>query len=73
MDVFVMLHAHEVDDSEEVKMVGVYSTEDAAKSAIERLRRQPGFCDTTDGFHVDRYCLDEDHWAEGFVSLPRET
>lgn len=65
--VFVVQHVVREDEpDQDVKLVGVYSTRAAARSAIARLRRQPGFRDVPDGFHVDEYELDADHWSEGF-------
>lgn len=70
MDVFVVQHVHETPEGEEsVKFIGVYSTEALARAAIERLTAQPGFCNTPDGFQVDRYPLDKDHWTDGFVTV----
>ncbi len=69
VDVFVLEHLHVLDDGEEnVKFIGVYSTRDAAQDAIARLRLQPGFCNTPDGFLIDLYQLDQDNWAEGYVT-----
>jgi hypothetical protein len=71
MDVFVVQHVHELEDeSEDVKLIGIYSSQDAARTAVERLRRLPGFCDTADGFQIDRYRIDEDHWVSGFIRVP---
>ena len=39
----------------------------AANAAIARLSFQLGFRDHPDGFTVDEYELDKDHWCEGFV------
>ena len=73
MDVFVVQHVHELDDeSHDVKLIGVYSSPEAASSAVERLSLLPGFCDTPDGFHIDRYGVDEDHWGSGFIRYPRD-
>ncbi len=76
--VFVLQHMHSVADDEEVKLVGVYSSRENAESAVARLRDLPGFRDHPqivdygseggDGFVIDEYTLDSDHWAEGFVS-----
>jgi hypothetical protein len=72
MEVFVVQHVHELEDeSEDVKLIGVYSSQVAAAAAVERLRRRPGFSDTPDGFHIERYSVDEDHWASGFIRVPR--
>jgi hypothetical protein len=65
---FVLHHAYEdAAGCEEVKLIGVYSSEAAAKAAIERLRKQPGFSDRAGDFHVDPYGVDQDHWPEGYV------
>ena len=68
-EVFVLQHVARPDsDDEDVKFIGVYSTENAAQEAVGRLTSQPGFSDYPDGFHIDRYELNHDHWTEGFVS-----
>ena len=71
--VFVVQHVRELGDGgEDVKFVGVYSSRARAAAAVERLSTQPGFRETPDGFHIDAYTIDADHWAEGFVSLVGE-
>lgn len=79
--VFVVQHRHTLPNGmEDQKMIGVYCTLEAATAAVGRLRELPGFSrdpnvvDTDvageeDGFYVDEYRLDEDHWTEGFVTL----
>lgn len=68
--VFVVQHSHVLANGEEdVKLIGVYSTRNAAQGAIDRLKQQPGFRDAPEGFSVDRYGLDEDSWAEGYVTV----
>ncbi|HEX9997704.1 MAG TPA: hypothetical protein VGB45_11215 [Abditibacterium sp.] len=68
---YVVQHVHIIEeDDEDVKMIGVYSTEILAQEAIERLRLLPGFCDAPDGFTIDHYDLDADNWTSGFVTLP---
>jgi hypothetical protein len=70
MDVFILWHVHEFEDgSEDVKLIGVYSTRERAEAAKQRLLNQPGFCDIPEGFHIDRYPLDKDHWTEGYVTV----
>lgn len=54
-----------VDDCE--LLIGVYSSEDAAKKAIERVKGQKGFSDFPEGFQICPYELDKDHWTEGFI------
>ena len=60
---------HERSDAEDVKVIGVYSSELEAMAAIERLANQPGFRDYPDGFSIDAYELNRDNWTEGFVDL----
>jgi len=66
--VFVLQHVHSREDGvEDVKFIGVYSSRENADAAAARLSRLPGFTDALDGFHVDEYRVDQDHWAEGYV------
>src|ERR1051325_8199517 len=69
MEVYVLHHVYKRDESEESKMLGVYSTRERAEEAIERLKVQPGFVDYPTGFEIDPYNLDEDEWEEGFVTV----
>lgn len=67
--VYVLHHEHQIDpDTEDVKLIGVYSTYENAQEAFRRLCAQPGFCDTQDGFSIDKYEIDKDHWVEGFFT-----
>lgn len=66
--VFVLQHVHTREDGvEDVKFIGVYSSREKAQAAVARLGRLPGFVDAPDGFHIDEYRVDQDHWAEGYV------
>ena len=68
MDVYIVQHVDDRgDDDEDVKLIGIYSTEEDARAAIARLVMQPGFRDVPNGFHVDRYTVGEDNWTEGFI------
>lgn len=58
------------EEYDDVKVIGVYSTEAAAKAAIDRARLRDGFRDEPDCFIADAYALDVDHWTKGFVSIP---
>ncbi len=67
--VFVVQHVRtQVDGTEDVKFIGVYSSELHAQGAIRRLREIAGFRNHRDGFVVDPYEVDKDHWTEGFVT-----
>jgi len=77
--VFLVQHVHLVHEArQEVKVVGVYSSSEAALAAVHRLRKHPGFSeypilidpsasDAREGFTIDEFRIDEDHWVEGFV------
>lgn len=68
--VFVLQHVARADeDDEDVKLIGTYSTRGSAEAAIARLREQPGFSAYPNGFCIDEYELDKDHWTEGFFSV----
>lgn len=70
MITYVAQHCHiKYDDEEDIKFIGVYSTREKAQAAIERLKTQPGFQDTPDGFCIDEYVVDQDHWTEGYVTV----
>lgn len=74
MEVYVLQHVHEAPSGEEdVKLIGVYSSEAAAQDAIERLKLKPGFRDQPDNFHVGRHDLDRDQWTDGFISWAEAT
>jgi len=60
---------HDLDGAEEVKLLGVYSCEDRARSGLERARTLPGFRDIPEGLLIDKYELDRDKWTEGFVTI----
>jgi hypothetical protein len=66
--VFVLQHVHSREDGvEDVKFIGVYSSREKADAAVARLSCLPGFSDVPDGFHIDEYRVDQDHWVEGYV------
>jgi hypothetical protein len=56
----------QVDDGDDVKLLGVYSSREAVDARIERARQSPGFRDHPDSFHVDAYVVDKDEWSSGF-------
>lgn len=69
MDVHLLWHAHDLDEEVEVKLLGVYSTEQNAEKARERAKSLPGFRDYPEQFHIDRCKVDKDHWEEGFITV----
>jgi hypothetical protein len=72
MKVYVLQHVHSFQDgTEDVKLIGVYSSRENAQGAISRLSQAPGFSDAPAGFHIDEYQVDKDQWVEGYSTLAK--
>ncbi len=70
--VFLLWHTHhdpDLDGSEDVKLVGVYSTIQLAEQAQLRAEKLPGFKDQISGFEIAEYELDKDQWTTGYSTL----
>ncbi len=71
--VYVLQHSYdygENDEFTETKFIGVYSSENSARQAIERLYKMQGFNEySKDCFYIDAYIIDEDNWTEGFITV----
>lgn len=65
--VYILFHSYELDDNEEIKILGVYSNEILANENIVKYLNLPGFKDYPDGFHIDKYEVDNNKWTEGFI------
>jgi hypothetical protein len=67
--VFVLQHVARQDQpDEDVKFIGVYSNRQLAIAATNALKNLPGFRDYPNGFHIDEYQVNQNHWTDGFVS-----
>jgi hypothetical protein len=65
--VFVVFHEYQMSNGcDSIKLIGIYSSRETGEAAILQTRIQPGFCNFPDGFSIDQYELDKDHWQEGF-------
>ena len=68
--VYIVHHVRKLsEEREDVKLIGVYSTELQAQRALSRLKSAAGFRDYPDGFTVSRYELNVDHWTDGFIPV----
>jgi hypothetical protein len=65
--VFLLWYVREVEGSEDELLIGVYSTQQEANAAIERLKSKPGFVDCPTGFQIHPHSLNRDGWSEGFT------
>jgi homoserine kinase type II len=65
--IYILTHVFDISDKQvDVKLIGVYSTEEDALSAQERAKQRPGFSVFPDAFNIEAYELDRDYWVEGF-------
>jgi hypothetical protein len=66
--VYLLQHvARENTEGEDVKVIGVYSSRKKGAAAINKAVKLPGFKQFPSGFYLDKFKLNEDGWAEGFV------
>lgn len=76
--VYLLNHIYMLDDDycEDVKLVGIYSSYEAAKAAVDRLKDKQGFCDypnirepgdvDAEGFEISETEIGRDGWIEGY-------
>jgi hypothetical protein len=64
--VFLVWHTNPKNNDE--KFIGVYSTRDNARKAIQPLKKQSGFRDSPRKFKISEQQLDRTWWTEGFVT-----
>jgi hypothetical protein len=70
MTLHLLQHIHHIDvDLDNIKLIGIYSSQEKAQGAVQRCSLMPGFKDTPEGFEIVEYELDEDRWDDGYVSL----
>ena len=67
MNVYIVQHVHTLGDAEDVKLIGVYKTKVKAQNAVNRAKKLKGFKSFSDGFTIDEYEVDKDHWNEGSI------
>lgn len=56
------------DNDDDSLLIGVYESETAAREAIKRLDKKPGFAEFPQGFQIHTRELGQDHWTEGFIN-----
>jgi hypothetical protein len=64
---YVLLHS--LPETGKVKVVGLYSSKALAEEAVDRAKALPGFLEEPDGFTIEQYEVDRDHWPRGFMRL----
>lgn len=69
MIVYLVWHTHpQLGTEDDEKLIGIYSSEEQAQSAVMRAKILPGFSDHPENFEISTYKVDKDHWTEGFVT-----
>ena len=67
--VWMLHHIYEVNDSEEVKFIGVFSSNEKANSVINELKELSGFKNyPLDCFQITVIKIDQYEWEEGFIT-----
>lgn len=66
--VFLLQHSYEVNEIEETKIIGIYSTKEKAEKIIDKYKELVGFKDHPNCFFIDEYKVDNNYWEEGFIS-----
>jgi len=66
--VYVVDHSYKLDGCEEVKHIGVFSSEKKAKKAVKRLKKQEGFKKHKKGFTIGPCLMDQIYWDGGFFT-----
>jgi hypothetical protein len=67
--IYLLMHEHELDGCDQLKILGVYSSRILAEKAQAYFVLQEGFCDYPDGFVIDEYRLNQNLWSEGFITV----
>ena len=67
--IYILHHSYTLDSHDETKLIGTYSSEEEAKSAIERLKDKPGFRDRIESFEISEYELNKDNWTGGYSTI----
>jgi len=66
LEVFLLWHTNP--ETEDDKLIGVYSSMERAAEARSRALIKPGFRSQPDGFCIGRREIDRDDWTEGFTT-----
>jgi len=69
--VYLLWHTHlddRLENGEDVKLIGVYSSKQKSKEAWIRALKLEGFRDQPEGFEISTHVLDSDNWTSGFIT-----
>ena len=70
---YKVIHRYKLNDRNEEKEIGIFSSESKASEAINMVKNKPGFVDYQDGFIIEKRIklfkptlLDYIYWSDGF-------
>ena len=70
---YKVIHKYKLDDRDEIKEIGVFSSKEKAFQAIDEVKDKPGFADRQDGFSMAKIfrlfkpaLADRIFWRDGF-------
>ncbi len=66
MKVFMLSHLRSDEDDSDLKICGIFSSEEQAHIAINEYITKPGFKDYPNGFDVGPFIINKLYWDEGF-------
>lgn len=67
--VFILQHSYKLNECEETKTIGIYSSREIAEKVVLKYKSLSGFKDHPDCFYIDEYKIDKNHWEEGFIAV----
>lgn len=69
-EVYILHHGRDLEDGhEDIKILGIFSSESKASELVKKYKKMPGFKDSPDGFSINKYIIDKSEWTEGFTTL----
>ncbi len=67
MSLSVFILFYQIDgDSESLKIIGIFDSEESASNAIDVVKNKSGFSDGCGEFIVDEYIVNKINWKDGF-------
>jgi hypothetical protein len=71
--VYLVHHTHVISrNNEDVKLIGVFSSEEKAQEIVKKYENISGFKESKKGFNIDKYQIDAECWTEGFCTIEAE-
>jgi len=70
--VYLLWHTHSNEallGGEDIKLIGVYTSEKNAHDAQLRVAQLAGFRDHKNGFEISVNTLNKDEWLSGFITV----